>query len=95
MTATPPPPSTNWQVRKHPSSATVALIMGVLGLTLLPLVGPALALVFGYRSRREVAAQPEVYTDDLGRVGRILGWVGLALALAGALGVVVLFLLLA
>ena len=38
------------------------------------------ALVAGYRSRNEAAANPAL-SDDLGRVGRILGWIGLAIAL--------------
>jgi hypothetical protein len=35
-----------------------------------------LALVFGYQARRETLTRPDVYSDDLGRAGRILGWIG-------------------
>jgi hypothetical protein len=68
--------------------------MGILGLIGLPLLGSILALVFGHQSRRQAAAQPEVYSDDLGRIGRILGWVGLGLVLLGLLVVLAAMLVL-
>lgn len=77
--------STPMTGRQHPTSAIVALVMGIIGLVALPLIGPIIALIAGYQSRNEVAERPDVYTDDLGRVGRILGWIGLGLALFGIL----------
>jgi hypothetical protein len=74
---------------QHPPSAVVSLVMGILGLVGLPVLGSILALVFGHTSRRQAEARPELYTDDLGRIGRILGWVGLGLVLLGLLVVVV------
>ena len=65
------------------------MVLGILGVIMvLPLIGPILALVFGYQSRREAAAYPEWYRDDLGQVGRILGWIGLVLTLLLAGGIV-------
>jgi hypothetical protein len=55
------------------ASGSTALAFGVLAFFVLPVVGGVLALVFGYRSRREAAADAD-RADDLGRVGRILGW---------------------
>ncbi len=81
--AAPAPPAAPPAGLRHPSSAIVSLITGVLGLSALPVLGSILALVFGSMSRREVAAAPTAYTDELGRVGRILGWIGIALALLG------------
>jgi hypothetical protein len=83
MASTPEVMLDSTAARRNPSSGLVALVMGILGLSVLPVVGPILALVFGYQSRRETLLHPGVYTDDLGRVGRILGWVGLGLAAAG------------
>ena len=77
-----------------PTSGVASLISGILGLTALPLIGSILALVFGYQSRREAQAEPHRYTDDLGRIGRILGWVGLALAMVGVVLVVLALLFL-
>lgn len=34
---------------------------------------------------KEVEREPHLYRDDLGRIGRILGWTGIGLALAGLL----------
>ena len=79
------------QSKNNPTSGVVALVMGILGLTALPLIGSILAVVFGVQSRNEVAQNPQYYSDDLGRIGRILGWVGLALAAFGLLVVVLFF----
>jgi hypothetical protein len=59
--------------------ALASLVLGILGLTVLPLIGAALALVFGYQSKSAARAEPARYSDELGRVGRILGWVGFVL----------------
>lgn len=73
------------------TSGIVALIFGILQFVALPVIGAIVALVAGYNSRNEARRNPAV-SDDLGRIGRILGWVGLALTLAGIL-LVVLFVL--
>ena len=85
-----PPP----QGQENPTSGVLALVFGIVGLVVLPLIGPILALVFGYQCRNQVATEPHRYRDDLGRVGRILGWIGLVLALIGIVGFVVVVLVL-
>lgn len=80
--------------RKAPASGIAALVTGILGVTAAPLVGSILALIFGYQSRREAMERPDVYSDDLGRVGRVLGWVGVALAALGIFVVLLAFLFL-
>lgn len=65
---------------QHPTSGILALIFGILGvIAVLPLVGSVLAVIFGMASRQDVAADPDRYSDEFGRIGRILGWVGLAI----------------
>jgi hypothetical protein len=71
--------------REHPTSGIVSLVAGILGLTALPVLGSILAIIFGNRCQRDAEARPERYRDDLGRIGRVLGWVGLALAGLGLL----------
>jgi hypothetical protein len=88
MTTPPDHASQPLTQRQHPTSGIVALVMGIVGLVALPLIGPIIALVFGYQSRREAQVRPDLYSDDFGRVGRILGWIGLALAAVGILAVV-------
>jgi hypothetical protein len=80
-----PPPHPAAPRTSDPTSGVIALVMGILGLTALPLIGSILAVVFGSQARREAAAEPHRYRDELGRVGRILGWVGISLAVAGLL----------
>ena len=87
MTAAP-------QGNENPTSGVLALVFGIVGLVMLPVIGPILALVFGYQCRNQVAAEPHRYRDDLGRVGRILGWIGLTLAAVGILFLVVVALVL-
>lgn len=79
MSATPAPPPPPPAGPQNPTSGTVSLVMGIVGLVALPLIGSVLALVFGYQSRREAQERPDLYKDDLGQVGRVLGWVGLVL----------------
>jgi uncharacterized membrane protein len=81
--------------RRSPSAGVVALVMGIVGLVALPVIGSVLALVFGYQARREALTRPDVYSDDLARAGRILGWVGVALVTAGLIALLlgVLFLM--
>lgn len=75
--------------KEHAPTAVAALVFGILGLTFLPVIGSIVALVFGYQSRNAARAEPDRYDDQLGQVGRILGWVGVALTVAGLLLVVV------
>jgi hypothetical protein len=93
MTAPAPYPQT--VQRQNPSSGLASLVLGILGLVALPLIGSILALVFGYQSRNEVRANPDVYRDDYGQVGRILGWIGVGLAALALLiiGAALLFLM--
>lgn len=84
MTTAPP-------TLEHPTSGILSLVFGILGLVLIPVIGSILALVFGYQCRKEAAAEPGRYRDDFGKVGRVLGWVGLALTLLGALALILFF----
>jgi hypothetical protein len=95
MTDTASLPPSHAPARQAPASGVAALVSGILGVTVLPLIGAVLALVFGYQSQRETAAEPDRYSDELGRIGRVLGWVGLVLAAVGLVAVVaaVLFLM--
>lgn len=71
--------------RLHAPGAVVSLVAGILGLTFVPVVGSIVALVFGYQSRRATQSEPGRYDDQLGQVGRVLGWIGLGLTVGGLL----------
>jgi len=66
-------------VREPAPGGIPSLVLGVLGLSFLPLVGSVLALVFGAASRRATTRDPVRYSDTLGAAGRVLGWIGVAL----------------
>jgi hypothetical protein len=75
----PQPPSPPLEPRRTEPHATAALVFGVLGLTMLPFIGPIIAVFLGVSARRRIAA-------SAGRVdGKGLADAGLALGIAGLL----------
>jgi ABC-type Fe3+ transport system permease subunit len=64
--------------RQPAPGAVAALVWGIVGLTVLPLIGAVLALVYAGKARQAAEEQPYRFDYQLGRVGRILGWIGLA-----------------
>lgn len=62
--------------REHAPGAVAALVLGILGIVVLPLVFSIPAIILGNKSKRETAANPDRYTDSLGQAGRICGWIG-------------------
>ena len=73
----PPPDATAFQ---DPPGTVGALVWGIIGVTVLPLVGSIVAIVMGGNARDRATAQglPE---PSLARAGRIIGWVGLLVVL--------------
>jgi hypothetical protein len=64
--------------------AIAALVLGVGGLTVLPLIGSILALIFGYMARSDIRKRPdEVTGDGLALAGIVLGWISVGLAVVG------------
>lgn len=61
--------------------AVAALVMGIGGLTLIPLVGSILALIFGYMARKDIRQRPdEVTGDGLALAGIVMGWISIGLS---------------
>jgi hypothetical protein len=55
--------------------AIASLVMGIVGWTVLPLLGSILAIVFGYAARNEIRRRPgELSGDGLAVTGLVLGW---------------------
>ena len=80
------PPVNNLPVRplETNSSAVVSLVLGALWLLG---IGSVLALVFGYRARRELeSSEPRQKGAALATAGIVLGWVGIAVLLVVVLG---------
>ena len=81
----------NATIRQTSSLAIVSLVFGVLGWTLLPLLGCLVAVITGHLGRAEIRRDPEQYQGDgLAVIGLVLGYVGIALAVLAA-AVFVLF----
>jgi hypothetical protein len=96
----PPGPGGDW--RRAPDGSwvqtgqqtsgksTAALVMGILGLFLCPLICSVLALVFGYQAKREIDSSGGRLSGRGNAVaGIVLGWIGVALV-AAFIGLVIL-----
>jgi hypothetical protein len=70
--------------------AIAALVLGILGvIQVLPVVGSALALLFGYMARSDIRDRPAALSGEgLATAGIVLGWIGVGLWVLGALGLV-------
>jgi len=68
-------------VRETSGEAIAALIFGICGLCILPVIGPMAALILGYHARAEVdRSRGRIGGRGLAVAGIILGWMGLAIA---------------
>ena len=77
--------------RRESGRATAAVVLGVAGLFLLPLVCSVMAIRVGGQALREIEADPDLGGADRARAGRALGWIGLvAWAAAVVLAIVIL-----
>ena len=66
-------------------AAIASLVLGIVGVTVVPLIPSVLAVVFGSRARDEIRADPAVSGEGLATAGIILGWIGVALSVVGLL----------
>jgi hypothetical protein len=85
----PPPPSAPAPVEAPtPTSglAIASLVLGIGGLTILPLLGSIVALILGYMARNEIRQRPDELTGDgLAIAGIVMGWIAVGLAVVGLL----------
>ncbi|MDQ2693110.1 MAG: DUF4190 domain-containing protein [Chloroflexota bacterium] len=78
-----------------PSStlAIVSLVSGVLGFTVVPLIGGIVALITGYMARGETRSiPPRASGDGMATAGIIMGWVQVGLLVVGACCAIAAFL---
>ncbi len=80
-----------YQPRPTSGKANAALILGVCGLVVCPLICSILAVVFGYQARGEIDASGG-RLDGRGQAvaGIVLGWVGIGLCALGIVAVIAL-----
>jgi hypothetical protein len=66
-------------VSYHPL-AIVGLVLGILGLGVLPLVGSIGAIIAGKMAQKEISEKPDIFTgENIARAGIVMGWIGVAL----------------
>jgi hypothetical protein len=88
--AAPPPPAVDYASRA-PTPATsglaiASLVLGIGGLTLLPLIGSIAAIILGYMARSDIRKRPgEVTGDGLAMAGLVMGWIAVGLSILGLL----------
>ncbi|MEO6170637.1 MAG: DUF4190 domain-containing protein [Lysobacter sp.] len=89
LAATPPP---DGGMRRTSTMAIVSLVAGILGLTLLPLVGSLVAIVTGHMARGEIArGKGVVEGHGLAISGLVMGYLAVVLAIVSVIGFVLLF----
>jgi hypothetical protein len=72
--------------------AMISLIAGILGFTMLPVIGSIVAILTGYSARKETRAVPAlVGGDSLATAGIIMGWVQVGLTVVGCCCFIAIF----
>ncbi len=80
------------QIRQTSTLAIVSLVAGLLGWTLLPMVGCIAAIITGHMARAEIRREPErLEGDGLAIAGLILGWLGIALSVLVVVAIFMFF----
>jgi len=80
----------NLPAQQYSTFAIISLVAGILGWTVLPLVGSIVAIVTGHMARGEIRRSPLMAGDALAVVGLVLGWVAVVAALL-AIGAFLMF----
>ena len=76
--------------RRTSTMAIISLVSGLLGWTLLPLIGSLVAIVTGHIARSEIRSSPrEIEGDGLAVAGLVMGYAMVAVAVATVIAIVV------
>jgi hypothetical protein len=84
-TTPPPRPVLPTAATRRTSGLAIAsLLLGIGGLTILPLLGSIVAIILGYMARAEIRQRPaELEGHGMALAGIILGWIAVGLAILG------------
>ena len=76
------------------SNATISLIAGIAGLTVLPTIGSIVAIITGNSAKKEIAnSGGTIGGEGLAKAGVIMGWIGLILGLIALCVVAIAFII--
>ena len=79
-------------VRRMSTLAVVSLASGLLGWTLVPVIGSIVAVITGHMARSEIRRDPNgVEGDGFAVAGLVLGWLMIGLSVFAMLAVVLFF----
>jgi len=68
--------------------AVASLVLGIAGLTVLPVICSVFAIIFGYMARRDIRQRPAATSGNgVAVAGIVLGWIGVGLLILGVLGI--------
>lgn len=78
--------------RQTSAMAIVSLVAGMLGWSLLPVIGSVVAIVTGHLARGEIRRRPEALEGDgLAVAGLVLGYLMVAMTVVGLLFIFLFF----
>jgi len=78
------PQHTNYTVLPSSTLAIISLIAGILGFTMLPVIGSIVALWSGYQARKETRSVPPTASGDgMATAGIVMGWIQIGLTVVG------------
>ncbi len=78
-------------VKPNSSLATTSLILGILGWTLLPIIGAIVAVITGHMAKSEIRkSNGQLAGDGMATAGLILGYASLVISICACL-VIILF----
>ena len=88
------PPTYNQPIQTTSGTAIASLVCGILGWTVLPVVGSIIAVILGHMAKGEIARSGGLASGDgLATVGLVLGYASIALAIVGSVVGIVLTIL--
>ena len=77
--------------RRNSTLAIISLVSGILGWTVVPLLGTLAAIITGHMARAEIRrSDGTLEGDTLAQVGLVLGWTQVVVAVIG-IAVLILF----
>jgi hypothetical protein len=90
----PPGPSIRAMGAAVPTNgmAVASLILGIAGLSVVPVIGSVLALILGYMAKRDIRQRPtETTGEGLATAGVVMGWIGVVLTVLVVCGILAFF----
>jgi hypothetical protein len=82
----------NTTMKQTSTKAIVSAVAGLLGWTLLPVLGSLTAIIAGHMARAEIRRNPDTLTGDgWALVGLVLGWLSVVIAVASIVFLLLFF----